>query len=370
MKLISSEDLKFDIPQFYSYRHLCGESQILLTGQSTTRAKFAVTFVKAPFGGYSYEYATMEPNRDITIYCHSLDIPAHAIFDSFVSEWNKYHRHPLWPLVSFELRDVCKLTPGHWVQGSLKSVLDPIKPGSNGALEIEYRVIRNNSFEEKKSQQIGMLLAWERMVGMVPPSSWITPSRPIHCSSWMQVSTLSFVGSGSEIHPHITYPPTVAAHIWVPRQWESVGLNPLYLTQRLPCSKISVCSPKALEKGGCLSKEEAYSLVGRTVQFAIKAPMNQKIMFPSENKGQCSRSPPDYQVLVFISFIWGFDPERMILRGIERESTERCRSFFVGNEKRFPVVDDRAAWRNANRNELEPIRPLWIGAIETSGERQ
>ncbi|KAK7472952.1 hypothetical protein VKT23_001056 [Stygiomarasmius scandens] len=366
MKLISSEDLRFETPKSFSYRHLYAMPQILPDSRAATREGIVIKFIKAPFGGHSYEYATQGPARDIIMTCSSLELPAQVMFDSFVAEWNKYNRHPLWPLVTFELQRICKLAPGYWVQGSLESVLRSFKHNADGHFEIYYRVIRNDSFEEKKSQQIGMLLAWERIVGMFSSSSWVQPSAPAQPRLWMQVPTLSFVGSGSEIHPNISYPPIVASHIWVPKEWEELGLNPRYLTQHLPCAKISVTSRKMLTDGGFLSEEEARSLVGRTVQFATRVPVNQMAKSPYENKRSSACSAIDN---VFVSFIWGFDPERMILRGIERDNTERCRTFFIGNEKRFPVLDDRAAWRNANRNELEPIRPVWIGPVETNGQR-
>ncbi|KAF5345310.1 hypothetical protein D9758_008512 [Tetrapyrgos nigripes] len=366
MKLLTSEDLRFNIPQFYSLRPANAASQIMI-GQAIPQAGSVITFVKAPFEGYSYEYVTPEPDNGMVFTCISLDIPAQVLFDLFVAKWNQYNRHPLWPLVTFELQHLCKLSPTLWCQGSLESALKSISRDSKGSYEICFRVIRNNSFEERKSQQISTLMAWERIVACATPSTWISPSLPRHPTSWMQVPTLSFVGSGSEIHPHMSYPPILASHIWVPKQWEELGLNPRYLTQRIPCAKISVSTKKSLLNGGYLSREEAQSLVGRTVQFAIEVPINGMATTPFETKSPASRDAIGH--VVHVSFIWGFDPNGMILRGIERDNTERCRSFFVGDEKRYPLVDDRITWRNANRNELEPIRPIWIGAVETSGER-
>jgi hypothetical protein len=334
--------------------------------QAKHQSGTVIVFVKAPFGGHTHEYVTPELEHDTTgiaFTCGSLDIPAQALFDLFIEQWNLYNRHPLWHLVTFELLHLCKLAPTLWFQGSLKSALKSIRSDSKGNYEIRYRVIRNDSFEEKKSQQISSLMAWERLVGYPSPSCWVTPSLPRHPTACMQVKLLSFVGSGSEIHPHVSYPPIIASHIWVPKHWDELGLNPRYLTQHVPCTKISVASKKFLQKGEFLSREEAQYLVGRTVQFAIKVPVGEMAMAPFET----GRPRGTIDHVVHISFIWGFDPINMILRGIERDNAERCRSFFVGDENRYPLVDNRITWRNANRNELEPIRPIWIGAVETSG---
>lgn len=336
----------------------------------------------------------------VTLPCCSLDEPLQSLFERFFACSNEMNRHPLFPskncTFTLKLKDRSvhmHVTCGQWAQGSLRTFVsaEVMRPGrehgfDGRGLTLEVPYTRGPEYDmSERSPQVLSLPAWKRILPptIVTPAHWIEPCPPHHPTHYSKMKSLCFVGSGSEFHPRIAYPPVIASHIWIPRKWEKLGLKTWNLRTRTHCEKVAVEKRWVLDddgRGWGLTEDEARSMVGRTVQYAearseekkerLRRMYHNSVQKKHESEDMQDDSSPDSQV--FVAYVWGFDPVRMILKAFENhQSTDVCRTFRVGTKEQTDTDIPRREDLPSDFPEVRaPVRPLWIGIVEVDLENE
>ncbi|KAJ7589056.1 hypothetical protein C8J56DRAFT_937726 [Mycena floridula] len=271
--------------------------------------------------------------------------PAQHLFDRFFDKTSRLHRHPLFPLrnATFQRREIGQgfgVSAGKWAQGifgSLFGLQDLSK-------EITVEYIRGPEYDISfQSPQVLALPAWRRILVLDdPPPNWILPISPKCPYRFIEVDSMGFVGSGSDFHRNLFYPPVISTRMWIPKSWEDVGLSPWNVRTRNPCKIICVEKKWSLGKDG-LSEDQSRAMLGRTVQYCL----------PGSEE-------------VFIAFVWGFDPGLTIVKAFENyHGAEIIRTFLVGKEEQ---VESDIPGENERPGDYPilrlPVRPGWMGLVE------
>jgi hypothetical protein len=313
-----------------------------------------------------------------------LSEPVDALFEAFMKYANEIYRHPLDPLYDFDFTNdqqfllvfnqgaaretkIWRYWTGGFMQGLVSDFVGEDVDNSRKGVVVWYKRRYGHKFSVSEEAQEVKRPAYKRRLPSScypPPTHWIDPTPPSSASGarWNQIPTLSFVGNGSDIHPHTSYPPIISKHIFIPSDIKALGLRQwtgMTRRQSVPAD----AAP--LKFTPPLSLAQAQSLLGRTVLYelpdsSVQAGGRARTRDRQARKTAGSGAPSTSNDNVYCAFVWGLDPQRMIITLFETDDTRR--TFWIGSDEPkdvigVPLPTDYPPLRKV-------ARPNWLGPVE------